>query len=134
MARAISEGAAAAGLQVKLMSLDEVHRSDVVYELLDAGALVLGSSTLNNQMLPQMGDMLTYLRGLRPANLIGAAFGSYGWSGEAARQIQDVLTEMKVESVGEPIRTKHAPNREILLDCYNLGGTIAGRLKKMIDS
>jgi flavorubredoxin len=134
MARAISEGAAAAGLQVKLMSLDEVHRSDVVYELLDAGALLLGSSTLNNQMLPQMGDMLTYLRGLRPANLIGAAFGSYGWSGEAARQIQDVLTEMKVEIVGEPIRTKHAPNREILLDCYNLGGTIAGRLKKMIDS
>jgi len=134
MARAISEGAAAGGLQVKLMSLDEVHRSDVVYELLDAGALVVGSSTLNNQMLPQMGDMLTYLRGLRPANLIGAAFGSYGWSGEAARQMQDILTEIKVEIVGESIRVKHAPTEETLLNCYALGGAIAGRLREKIGS
>lgn len=134
MARAISEGAAAGSLHVKLMSLDEVHRSDVVYELLDAGALIVGSSTLNNQMLPQMGDMMTYLRGLKPANLIGAVFGSYGWSGEAARQIQDILTEMKVEIIAEPLRTKHAPNREILRDCYNLGGAIADRLKAKIES
>ena len=55
MARAIGEGLAAGGLRVKLMSMDEVHRSDVVYELLGAGALAVGSSTLNNNMLPEHG-------------------------------------------------------------------------------
>ena len=100
MARAISEGLAAGGLHVKLMSMDEVHRSDVVYELLGAGALAVGSSTLNNHMLPNMADILTYLKGLKPKNLIGAAFGSYGWSGEAVKQIEEILAEMKVEKRG----------------------------------
>jgi flavorubredoxin len=66
MARAIGEGLAAGGLRVKLMSMDEVHRSDVVYELLCAGAIAVGSSTLNNNLLPGMADVLTYLRGLKP--------------------------------------------------------------------
>lgn len=36
---------------------------------------------------------MTYLRGLKPRNLVGAAFGSYGWSGEAVRQIEEFLAE-----------------------------------------
>jgi len=66
MARAISEGLAAGGLRVKVMSMDEVHRSDVMYELLCAGAVAVGSPTLNNHMLPNMADILTYMRGLKP--------------------------------------------------------------------
>jgi len=48
------------------MSMAECHRSDVVYEILNAGALLVGSSTLNNHMLPQIADILTYLKGLKP--------------------------------------------------------------------
>jgi flavorubredoxin len=82
MARHIGEGIASTGATAKIMSMDAAHRSDVAYEILDAGALVVGSSTLNNNMLPGMADIMTYLRGLRPANLMGTAFGSFGWSGE----------------------------------------------------
>lgn len=130
MARAIGEGLAASGVQVKVLSMDEVHRSEVVYEVLDAGALLVGSSTLNNQMLPQMADIMTYLKGLRPANLIGAAFGSYGWSGEAVRQLRDILGEMKVEEVGEAIRVKNVPDGDTLRKCYDLGGLVAAQLKR----
>jgi flavorubredoxin len=129
MARAISEGLAAGGLGVKFMSLDEVHRSDVVYELLGAGALAIGSPTLNNNMLPQMADILTYLRGLKPRNLVGAAFGSYGWSGEAVGQIEAILAEMKVERAGEGIRVKNVPDEEMLVRCYELGLQMAEKVK-----
>jgi flavorubredoxin len=129
MARAISEGMAAGGLHVKLMSMDHVHRSDVVYELLDAGALAVGSPTLNNHMLPNMADILNYLRGLKPRNLVGAAFGSYGWSGEAVGQIDAVLAEMKVESAGEAIRVKNVPDGEVLARCYELGLSMAEKVK-----
>jgi flavorubredoxin len=132
MARAIGEGAAAGGLRVKLMSLDEVHRSEVVYELLCAGALAVGSSTLNNNMLPAMADVLTYLRGLKPQNLVGAAFGSYGWSGEAVRQIEDVLCGMKVEMVGEGIRVKNVPDEGILARCYELGIGMAEKVHERL--
>ncbi len=129
MARAISEGLAKGGLHVRLMSMSEVHRSDVMYEILGAGALAVGSATLNNQMLPMMADIMTYMKGLKPKNLIGAAFGSYGWSGEAVKQLEEMLTEMKVESAGEGIRVKNAPDGEILTRCYELGMTMAEKVK-----
>jgi flavorubredoxin len=129
MALAIGEGMAKGGLHVKMMSMDEVHRSDVLFELLCAGAIAVGSSTLNNQMLPQMADVMTYMRGLKPRNLIGAAFGSYGWSGEAVKQLEEILVEMKVESAGEGIRVKNAPDDEILTRCYDLGMKMASMVK-----
>ena len=129
MARAISEGLSAGGLDVKLMSMEQVHRSDVIYELLCAGALAVGSATLNNQVLPGMADILTYLKGLKPKNLVGAAFGSYGWSGEAVGQIEAVLAEMKVESAGEGIRVKNVPDAATLTRCYELGLKMAEKVK-----
>lgn len=128
MARAIEEGLREGGTDVKVMSMGAFHRSDVAYEILDAGALVAGSSTLNNNMLPAMADVLTYLKGLKPKNLIGAAFGSHGWSGEATAHIQDILSAMKVDLVAEPIRVKYVPDEEILGSCYELGKTIGRKL------
>ncbi len=132
MARAISEGLAAGGLSVKLMSMDHVHRSEVVYELLGAGALAVGSATLNNNVLPRMADIMTYLRGLKPRNLVGAAFGSYGWSGEAVRQIEEFLAEMKAESAGEGIRVKNVPDAEDLARCYELGSSMARQVRSRL--
>jgi len=102
----------------------------VAYEVLDAGALVAGSPTLNNNMLPSMADVLTYLKGLRPMNLVGASFGSYGWSGESVKQVQDTLAEMKVELVSEPVKSKYVPDEGTLKACFDLGSKIALRLKE----
>ena len=129
MARAIEEGLIDGGARVKVMSMGAFHRSDVAYEVLDAGALIAGSSTLNNNILPAMADVFTYLKGLKPKNLIGAAFGSYGWSGESASHIHDILSSMKVDLVSEPIKAKYVPDDEVLKKCYALGKTIAERLQ-----
>jgi flavorubredoxin len=130
MARAISESLAQAGVKVKLLSMNETHRSEVVYEVLDAGALIVGSPTLNNNILPQMADVMTYLKGLKPANLIGAAFGSYGWSGESVKNLEAMLKEMKVEIATEAVAVKNVPDSGVLAKCHELGKTIAAELKK----
>lgn len=36
--------------------------------------------THNNTVLPLVAAQLTYMKGLRPLNRVGGAFGSYGWS------------------------------------------------------
>jgi len=128
MARAISESLAEEGVKVKMMPVNEVHRSNVVYEVLEAGALIVGSSTLNNNILPAMADVMTYLKGLKPANLIGASFGSYGWSGESVRHLEEMLKEMKVEIVAEGVSSKQVPDEAVLAKCRELGKTIAARL------
>jgi flavorubredoxin len=128
MARAISEAIAGAGVQVKLLSMNETHRSEVVYEVLGAGALIVGSPTLNNNILPQMADVMTYLKGLKPANLIGAAFGSYGWSGESVKDLEGWLKEMKVEIAAAAVSVKNVPDSSVLGKCSELGERIAAQL------
>jgi len=87
MAKAVADGTQEEGVSVTLMNFKLNHRSDTVAGALDARAMVFGSPTLNNGMLPRMADLLSYMKGLKPRNKIGAAFGSYGWSGEAVKLI-----------------------------------------------
>ena len=111
MARAIAEGAIEAGASVKLMSIRSSHRSDIATEVLNAGALVVGSPTINNNMFPTVADVLYYLKGLKPKGLVGAGFGSYGWSGESVKQIEEILREMKVELVEEGLKAYGSKSR-----------------------
>ncbi len=130
MARAAGEGLEQGGTEVKLMSLEGSHRSDIATELLDAAALLVGSPTMNNQVHPTIADVLTYLKGLRPANLLGAAFGSYGWSGEAVPHIEKILSEeMKARLPAPGVRVKYVPTNEDLLRCRELGAAVSTAIK-----
>ncbi len=131
MARAIADGLQQNGAVPVLMPLSGSTRSDVATELLEAGALLIGSPTLNNQMLPSLADTLTYLKGLKPKNLIGAAFGSYGWSGEATGQLEEALKDLKVEIVEDPIKVKYVPTNADLIACRQMGERIATRLVEL---
>jgi flavorubredoxin len=129
MAEAVAEGILAGGVPVKVMPLASNHRSDIATELLDVGALVVGSPTLNNNIFPTVIDLLTYLKGLRPQGLLAAAFGSYGWSGEGVEQVRELLTAMKAEVVGDPVKVKYVPDQPALEQCYTLGLSVAEALK-----
>ncbi len=130
MARSIADGLAAGGASVKMMPVGPAHRSDIVAELLDAGAFLVGSPTINNSMFPSMADLLCYVRGLKPLNLIGQTFGSYGWSGEACGQMRPFLDDMKVELVGDPVKANYVPDDAALAQCRALGGQVAARMKQ----
>jgi flavorubredoxin len=129
MAKAIGTGLSREGIHFKLMNLKLNHRSDIMTEVLDAKAIIVGSSTLNNNMLPTMADVLCYMRGLRPVNRIGAAFGSYGWSGEAVHNMTEILKGMKVELVDPGLRVKYAPTHDDLKKCIELGQKIGKAIK-----
>lgn len=129
MADAIVEGLKETGVEVKLMPLSECHRSDVMTEMLDCKAVVLGSATLNNGMLPRMADMITYMKGLRPLGKIGAAFGSYGWGGEAPRLLDAFLAEMKYDSASECLRVNYVPTADDLAVCAELGRKVGAMIK-----
>jgi flavorubredoxin len=131
MARAIGEGLTAGGTVTRLMPLRSCHRSDVATEMLDAGALLVGSPTMNNNMFPTVADALTYLKGLKPRNIVGAAFGSYGWSGEAVKHMTEMLTAMKIELVGEAVSVRYVPDSDALEKCRSLGEQVAERLREI---
>ncbi|MGD9818395.1 MAG: FprA family A-type flavoprotein, partial [Desulfomonilaceae bacterium] len=78
---------------------------------------------------PRMADLLCYMKGLKPVNKIGAAFGSYGWSGEAPKLINKSLEEMKFKTF-ESISCQFAPNHEVLKKCVELGREIGSAIKQ----
>lgn len=124
MAHAIADGLLAEGLSVRIMNLHVVDHSDVMEEVLEAGAVVVGSPTHNNGMLPRVADMLTYMKGLKPKNKVGGAFGSYGWSGEAAKAVAEWLADMGMEMPAEPLRALYVPKHGELAKCVEMGRTI----------
>ena len=128
MAVAIADGIRSTGAGVELMSLEAHTRSDVAAEVMCAGALVVGSPTLNNQMYPAVADVLCYLKGLRPKNVLAAAFGSFGWSGEAVAQISEVFAAMKLEPAAEGLKIKYVPTDADLKNCFDYGVKIGEKI------
>ncbi len=131
MARAIADGLIAGGATVKIHRIRDSHRSDVATDILDSGALIVGSPTINNNIFPPLADVMIYLKGLKPKNLIGAAFGSYGWSGEAVGHLEKMLEEMKVELVHESVKSQYVPDDAVLSKCREMGIVIAERMRKL---
>jgi flavorubredoxin len=129
MAKAVADGLMREGVSVKLMDLQVCHRSDVITEVMGAKAVVLGCPTLNNGLLPRMAGFLMYMRGLKPGGKIGAAFGSYGWSGEAVKLMNQAMEEMKFDIVHEGIRVKYVPVHENLKECVELGKKVGQAVK-----
>ena len=124
MAEKIADGIAEEGVEVRPMCLRSCHRSDVMTEVMDARAVIVGSPTINNQMFPTVSDFLTYMKGLKPQNKIAAAFGSYGWSGESVKLIKKELEEMKFDIIDPGIRIQYVPDKDGKDACFELGRKI----------
>ncbi len=85
------------GFSVDVLSLSDTHYSEAISAMLEASHVIVGSSTLNNCMMPTVAAFLEYMRGLKPKNRIGMAFGSYGWSGESIRDVEATLVKCGFE-------------------------------------
>lgn len=133
MARQIADGISACGAEVRLLSMHHNNRSDVAWELLNSAALIIGSPVLNSQIFPSMADVLCYLKGLRKKNLIGAAFGSYGWNGAPIDELTKTLEAMQVQVVSPAIKTPFVPDGSALQQCRELGEQIGSRIMALKD-
>ncbi len=98
-------------------------------EVLDAGAILVGSPTLNNGLFPTVADFLCYMKGLKPQNKIAAAFGSYGWSGEAVKIINQDFEEMKFRIIDPGLKIQYVPDPKGFEACQALGKKVAQALK-----
>ncbi|MEW6388148.1 MAG: flavodoxin domain-containing protein [Thermodesulfobacteriota bacterium] len=125
LAEAFTQGLMDAGVEAQLHHLRASHYSDIVTEVLDAGLLLIGSPTLNNGLFPSVAQFLTYLKGLKPKNKAAAAFGSFGWSGEAVKLVNQELEAMKLNLVHEGFKVKYIPDPEELAAARALGEKLA---------
>ncbi|MDR2006255.1 MAG: FprA family A-type flavoprotein [Acidaminococcales bacterium] len=126
MAKAIWEGAAKTGVDARLYKPGPAENSRIVAELLDAAGALFGSPTLNYGMMPSIGGLLLYLKGLKPAGKLAASFGTYGWSGGAQKDMDELLQKAGM-SLEPALTLNWAPSAEDLSNCENFGFNFANK-------
>lgn len=119
------------GVTVKLLKARTDHITVQATEVLDAACLAVGTPTLNMGMMPEVAAGLIYLKGLRPIGKIGFAFGSYGWGKNGAQEVADLLKQMKVDPVRDPLLSNYAPDAGVLAECRAAGRMLGERALAM---
>lgn len=130
MAEAIGQGLSAAGVPYKIFFMAVSDRNDVITEIFKARAIIVGSPTMNQGLLPTITPILEDIKGLKFQNKIGAAFGTYGWSGESVRLIEEHFQQCKIPVPVPGVKAKWQPKLADLEACIKFGKAVAEVIKK----
>lgn len=125
----LAAGIRDAGLEVNVMKLRTTPTSVAIKEFWRSRGSLIGSPTLNNLMFPSVAEFLYHVRGLRPANRIIGAFGSYGWGGGAVKEILAEGQKMGLEVVDPGIQLAYRPSRTDEENCFLFGKNFATQVK-----
>ncbi len=129
MAEAIYAGAGCVeGVRVSLYDLEGGEVAPFVDLIEESDGIVFGSPTINGDAVKPVWDLLSSLAVVNTRGKLGAAFGSFGWSGEAVRMIEDRMRGLKMRIPIDGLRVKLIPTDEELTACYDFGKSIAGDL------
>jgi flavorubredoxin len=126
MARAVAEGArSVTGTEV------ELNYYVAVEELAGYDAVLVGVATYHHDMPVTFKSYFedAAVRNVSLKGKTGAAFGSYGWSGEAPKLVLEILKNKFEMIVREPpLSVKYAPDQTGLEKCFMLGRRVAESL------
>lgn len=132
MGEKIRAAIADTGIETDICHVRNVEQSEIITRALEAAAIVVGSPTINNQMFPTIAKFLCYIEGLKPLNKIGAAFGSYGWSGEAVAKVEKELAEMKFALPVAGLKVNYYPDGAAYDLCDKFGCDLAAAIKDVL--
>ena len=130
MINPIMEGIRDEGVECKVIKLRATPISVAIKEFWKSRGSLIGTSTLNNLMLPAVARFLYHLRGLRPKNRIVGAFGAYGWGGGGVKEAYEEFKKMGLEIVEPGLQTLYRPSSEDESKCYDFGKMFAGKVKE----
>ena len=122
---AIADGVAQSGGTTISFNLSEVPLVDPLTALVEAPALIVGVPTYEHEIFPKVVDFMNLLRVKKFSNRYAGVFGSFGWSGEAARKTAAELARLGFEIVGEPLSIYGSPTDLDLEKARHLGKSVA---------
>jgi len=126
MAEKITEGADAVdGVVASMYDLASLEEKNMVDLLEESKAVIVGSPTINGDAVKPAWDLLSCMPYLDSAGKIGAAFGSYGWTGEAPEMLHDRMRWLKFRLPLAPLKVKLIPTEAELAECYAFGREVA---------
>ena len=121
LAERIAEGIRDSGeVDVRLYDMVEADQGKVLGELGYADGILLGSPTIVGEALKPIWDLTTSMFAETHGGKLAAAFGSYGWSGEAVPHLTERLKQLRMR-VLDGFRVRFKPSENQLQDAYDYG-------------
>lgn len=123
IANAIKDGIQSTDFDVDVLmyNLVTADMNEVLKEINECSGLLLGSPTLLCDTLPQIWHILSSLNPVIHRGLPVSCFGSYGWSGEALKNISERCAQLKLKQVCEPLGVIFKPSEDNLEAAKNFG-------------
>jgi flavorubredoxin len=130
MAEAIGKGVheASPDTTVVLMNTATRDKNDIITEVFRSRLVLAGSPTINKGILYSMAGILEMIHGMNFQVKRAAAFGSYGWSGEAVKILTRRLQEAGFDIVHGGLKLMWQPDEESRKLCVEFGRTVAEHL------
>jgi flavorubredoxin len=131
MAEAIADGINKTdpNVTIKLFNASKEDKNDLITEIFKSKAILMGSSTINNGLLHSIAGLIEMAKGMKFKNKKAVSFGSYGWSGESVKQLNEKLKDAGFEVVNEGIRSLWVPNDDEISKLSDYGKSIVELLK-----
>lgn len=130
MAEAVVSGARIDGVAVDSYHIVGLADNELRKLMEEADALVFGVPTINRDVPKPMWDVLAFLSTVKLKTNIAGIFGSYGWSGESCKMVEERLKGMGFKLVSDPVRTMFTPTSDVLEQCQQLGALVAEQVVK----
>ena len=123
MAEAIAKGIQNKDKEVtiKLLNTAKNDKTDVLTEVFKSKMIIVGSPTVNNGYLHSIAGILEMIKGMKLKNKKAVAFGSYGWSGEAVKQISDYLKNSGFEVINDGFRCLWTKDKKVEKELEKFG-------------
>ena len=99
-------------VEIKILNTAKNDKTDVLTEVFKSKMVLVGSPTVNNGYLYSIAGILEMIKGMKLKNKKAAAFGSYGWSGEAVKLITEELKKAGFDIINEGIKVMWTPDKE----------------------
>jgi flavorubredoxin len=129
MAQTIAMGIRKAGVkEVSVVDLEHSGLNIIDGELTRSSAIILGSPVINQNILLHVYQVFALINPIRDKGKLAAAFGSYGWSGEGARQIESNLANLKLNLFEENLFIKFKPHQKEIDQAESFGRRFGERL------
>ncbi|TCP22014.1 flavorubredoxin [Rhodovulum adriaticum] len=129
MAGAVYEGATESDdVRVSLFDLEGGDVTPFIDLIEEADGLIFGTPTINGDAVRTVWDLLSSLVDIDTKGKLGAAFGSYGWTGEAVGMVESRMQGLKMRVPEKGLRIKMHPTEDELEECRDFGRRLAAHL------
>ena len=116
---------------IDICDIEAVNFLTLEDKIAHCSGLIVGSPTLNQNILPQIYQLFAAINPIRDKGKLGAAFGSYGWSGEAVKMIETNFSMLKLKVFDQNVRVKFKPHDEEFAQCNAFGKAFAEKMIEM---